>query len=968
MKPNDKDQAREEIKKLTEKYGRLSESGKAKSYNEEMTKKDFILPLFRALGWAVEDGDEVTAEEKISRGRVDYAFRIDGIPKLFLEAKPLKADLDRTEFARQAINYAWHKGSTWAVLTDFEDVKVFNAELKSANPLQNMFFSLSQGQFLERFDQLWLLSRESLEQGRIDKEAEKWGRKAKKVPVDRQLLSDLTGFRELLTKNILKNNPSKKLTGEELDEAVQRILDRLIFIRTLEDRQLEAPVLQSIIREAGGRRTYKKLNRLFRSIDDVYDSRLFMPHLCDDLAADDEVLNRIIAGLFRTPDNTVHYDFSAIDADVLGNIYEQYLGHILTKTAKRARLTAGKAQRKEQGIYYTPTYIVDYIVKNTIGALAKKKNFDPESIKILDPACGSGSFLMKAFDYLVALNKRKNGNVDQTKLDLSGASASYGRKIEILEKNLFGVDLDPKAVEIAQLNLLLKAAEKKHRLPTLQENILAGNSLIDDPKIAGSKALNWKEEFGKILDEGGFDVVIGNPPYVRIQTLNKKEVGHYNKNYRSATKNYDVYALFVERGMSLLKEGGMLGFILPSKFFNSDYGAGLRKTIEENKQLSRIVDFKDFQVFEGAATYTCLLFLKKAKNRFFDYFEVSDKKKLKLAKTLSGDVLKKSRQEQPKGGTWSFVSDGKRKVIARLRKVRLSLADVSSEIFVGLQTSADPVYITRIIAEDEKFFKILCRKTKKTYKIEKEIVKPVLMGKDIRRWSINWKELGLVFPYCLDGGKASLIHRETLKKRHPLAWKYFADNKKTLDLREKGKWKSKSNWHAYVYEKNLASFRQPKILTQVLSSRSAFTLDEKGEFYFVGGGNAGGYGIVLNEKHSKHYYAMLAILNSKLLEFYLKSISTPFRGGFYSYGKRFIEKLPIAIPDRESGKKLEAYAKKQLSLNKRVLELKNKNTDEKTRLEKEIQKTESRIDQTVCKIYGLTKDEIRIVEESEKQA
>ena len=272
-----KEQARDEIKKLLEKYSKLLESGKVKSYNEEMTKKDFILPLFRALGWSVEDGDEVTAEEKISKGRVDYAFRIEGIPKLFLEAKALREDLSRKEFAEQAINYAWHKGAIWSILTDFEEVKVFNSEWKSINYLQNQFFSIHCSKFMDNFEQLWLLSRESLEQGLIDKEAEKWGKKAKKIPVDKQLLNDLTKFRELLIKNILKNNALKNLTEEDLEEAVQRIIDRLIFIRTLEDKQLEAPILQSLIRENKNKKVYKKLNDVFRSIDSTYNSKLFAP-------------------------------------------------------------------------------------------------------------------------------------------------------------------------------------------------------------------------------------------------------------------------------------------------------------------------------------------------------------------------------------------------------------------------------------------------------------------------------------------------------------------------------------------------------------------------------------------------------------------------------------------------------------------------------------------------------------------
>ena len=601
-----KEQSREEIKKLVEKYNKLVKSGKAKSYNEEMTKKDFILPLFRALGWSVEDGDEVTAEEKISKGRVDYAFRIEGIPKLFLEAKSLREDLDKKEFAEQAINYAWHKGATWAILTDFEGIKVFNAEWKSVNYLQNQFFLINCNRFLDNFEQLWLLSRESLELGLIDKEAEKWGKKAKKIPVDKQLLSDLTRFRELLTKNILKNNSSKNLTEEDLEEAVQRIIDRLIFIRTLEDKQLEAPILQSLIRENTNKRISKKLNDVFRKIDDVYNSKLFTPHLCEELAIDDDILEKIIYGLFKTADNTIHYDFSDIDADVLGNIYEQYLGHILKKTAKRASLTEGKAYRKEQGIYYTPIYVVDYIVKNTIGELAKDKKFDLKNIKVLDPACGSGSFLMKAFDYLVTLDKKKNGEIAQTKLDLTGASASYGRKVEILKENIFGVDLDSKAVEIAQLNLLLKTAEKKHRLPTLQENIKVGNSLIDDPAVAGDRAFKWEEQFKDVMKDGGFDVVIGNPPYGA--ELSKEEQDYLNKVYDIGST--DTAILFIKKANELLKKDGKLGFIVPKALcFASNYKK-IREFIWDN--VETIVDCG--KVWKEVKLEQVIFILSKGKN------------------------------------------------------------------------------------------------------------------------------------------------------------------------------------------------------------------------------------------------------------------------------------------------------------------------------------------------------------------
>jgi len=613
-----KKKAKEEVKKLVDKYNRILQSGGINRYKEEDTKAEFIEPLFEALGWDVrniENDDEVVREEKISKGRVDYSFRINSIPKFFLEAKALKKDLDNFKFIEQAINYSWHKGCTWAILTNFEIIKIFNAEWKSANPLQAQFGQTLPCQlFLEKFDQLWLLSKESFEKKLLDTEAEKWGKKIKKISVDKLLLNDLTKFRDLLNKNILKNNSSKNLSGDDLDETVQRIIDRLIFVRTLEDKELEAPMLRSVIREDLNKRTYKKLNVIFRKIDDIYNSKLFTPHLCGDLDIDDEVLIKIINGLFNTNDKSVHYDFSAIDADVLGNIYEQYLGHILKKTDKRAKLSEGKVYRKEQGIYYTPTYVVDYIVKTTIGELAKDKKVDLKNIKILDPACGSGSFLMKAFDYLVTFDKKKNGETDQTKLDLTGATVTYGRKIEILKDNIFGVDLDPKAVEIAQLNLLLKAAEKKHRLPTLQENIRVGNSLINDSNVAGNRAFKWEEQFKEIMQKGGFDVVIGNPPWVQSKFLSENEKSYYSTKLITAKKQFDLFSIFIEKSINLLREKGYLGFIVPDRFItNIDYGI-FRNYLLNNTSIVQIIHLGD-AVFEEVNMPSAIIIVKKEKNK-----------------------------------------------------------------------------------------------------------------------------------------------------------------------------------------------------------------------------------------------------------------------------------------------------------------------------------------------------------------
>ena len=495
----EKEKVKQKIRELIDKYTEVEKRKEVSKYNEEMTKKDFIRPLFGALGWNTEDSREVTAEEKISKKRVDYGFRINGIPQFFLEAKSLKQDLDDPKFFEQAVSYAWHKGCTWAVLTNFVKIKILNAEWKARNYLQSHFMTLEHWEFEEKFDDLFLLSRHCFEEDKLDQLAERYGKKTKKERVDKQLLNDFTRFRVILSRNITKRNADMNLSEEELDESVQRILDRLIFIRNCEDRELEPRNLISNYRQwtsRGKGKLVKNLRDDFAYFDEQYNSKLFAEHLCDSLEIDNEVLEDVILGLYYTKDRAISYDFSIIDADVLGTIYEQYLGHILKKTEKRARITKSRLHRKEQGIYYTPTYVVDYIVKSTLGELLKNKKLNVEKIRVLDPACGSGSFLIKAFDVLNEYYE-KNEDYQQTQLDLK-TGIPFTKKVQILQNNIFGVDLDKQAVEIAQLNLLLKIAEKGHRLPLLERNIKCGNSLIDDKNLAKDRAFNWKQHFKKL--------------------------------------------------------------------------------------------------------------------------------------------------------------------------------------------------------------------------------------------------------------------------------------------------------------------------------------------------------------------------------------------------------------------------------------------------------------------------------------
>ncbi|MBU1901627.1 N-6 DNA methylase, partial [Patescibacteria group bacterium] len=600
-----KQEAKQQIAKLVEKYQRVLAEGKIKSYNEAQTRNEFIEPIFEYLGWDMRNlitDNEVTTEENVSGGRVDLAFRFNDIPAMFLEAKAMKVDLDEWKWAEQAINYSWNKSVTWAVLTDFESVKIFNAEIPPKSISQNLFIEIKCQDYIDRFDQLWLLSKESFEQKLLDKEAQKWGKLTQRKQVGEKLFEDLMFWRVLLTKDFKKQN---NLTDEELDEGVQRILDRLIFIRTAEDRKIEPNVLLGISR--GGRaNSYKQLVKVFHVFDEGFNSKIFAHHYCEEWEASDKTIAAVINGLYETRDG-YRYDFSVISADVLGGMYEQYLGYVQGRKSEAKQ----KSTRKSQGIYYTPKYIVDYLVKETLGEVLKKtKPKELAKIKVLDPACGSGSFLTAAYDKILETLTKQN------------PQTSLFAKFDILKENIFGVDLDAQAIEIAQLNLLLKVLSQKTKLPTLQHNISSGNSLVSGnaeklEKYFGSnfreqRAFNFEDEFQAAFEQGGFDVIIGNPPYVfaRGGHFDEKTKKYYYENFPLASYQLNTYLLFVDRAFRLLKKGGYFGFIIPNTWLTIDTFLPLRKFLLEETNNLQIINIFD-KVFGEANVDTCLLIFQE---------------------------------------------------------------------------------------------------------------------------------------------------------------------------------------------------------------------------------------------------------------------------------------------------------------------------------------------------------------------
>jgi len=617
-----KEEAKQKVAELVTRFKNATESGQIKKYSEEETKKDFILPLFEALGWDVYNKKEVSAEEFISGNRVDYGFYLNERPQFYVEAKAAKEDLNREKFADQAIQYSWNKGVVWAVLTDFEGLKIFNAQNIKADLWAKQFKSINCNEFIDRFDEIWLLSKEAFLNNQLDKEAEKSGKKLLKISVSKKLYEDLNEARIILTERFLAVNPDLGKNPHLLDEGVQKILDRIIFLRVAEDRGVEAPTLRPLVRDYHARNIraqkflYQSMIEKFKELDEIYNSHIFAPHPSDDWEEFTDIVEQIIEKLYGQ-EGYYEYDFKVMSADVLGTVYEQYLGHRLAKAAKGdlfggSNIDVAKdlKKRKQQGIYYTPEFIVDYIVKNALGPMLDKcKSIaDLQKIKVLDPACGSGSFLIKAFELI------------RKKYEDFGSSGQY-INLQILINNLYGVDLDDQAVEIARLNLLIAALEKREKLPNLM-NIKNGNSLISGgeeelKKYFGKnwrdkKPFNWQEEFPEVFKQGGFDVVIGNPPYVVLES-NDEQLEWLKNNFVSTQGGkVNLYKVFIEKSLNVLLKNGYLGFICPSNYLSSADSKNLRKILLEQSRLLEIIEYSEKdKVFQNVTQALTTLIIQK---------------------------------------------------------------------------------------------------------------------------------------------------------------------------------------------------------------------------------------------------------------------------------------------------------------------------------------------------------------------
>ncbi len=946
-------EAKGQIKKLIQRFGENISQYKRRDYDEANTRADFIDPFFESLGWDVankqgyaEQYREVVREAKViitgKHKAPDYSFRIGGIRKFFVEAKRpsivLKSEVSP---AYQLRRYAYTAKLPLSILTDFEEFSVYDTRIKpTAKDLASCvrIFYCGYKDYLENFDFIYdTFSKEGILIGSFDRYIESTKNKRGTSEVDKEFLKLIDRWREKLAKNIALRN--KSLSLYELNFAVQKIVDRIIFLRIAEARQIEDYGKLKIL--LNGTNTYRRLMEIFLHSDKKYNSGLFdfeKDEITPVLSIDDEIIKEILKSVYY-PESP--YEFSVLDVEILGNIYEQFLGKTIRLTpAHQVKVEEKPEVKKAGGVYYTPKYIVDYIVKNTVGKIIKGKTPKQiDKIKLLDPACGSGSFLLSAYQCLLNYhldwyskneNRKKalkKGQIIQTEKD--SFQLTIAEKQRILLNNIFGVDIDTQAVEVSKLSLLLKLLEGETEestrqlfrytqlklLPDLSNNIKCGNSLIspdfydtqqttlfDEAEMRRINVFDWKTAFPNIFQNGGFDVVIGNPPYVRSRNIPQNDKTYYMQHFFSASRLLDTYYLFLEKGIKLLRDSGRLSFIIPNGILTNKDSEKIRQFIVENTCIEIIVDLKE-GIFKNVAVDTNIIVVQREKSQTIRHnhnFAIG----MCLAAqqqqvTTPHNILPQKYLTSQNSFTFNTAIDTQ--AIALIQKISTVSTKLSNLVKVrnGMKIRKE---LCSSDYEDNRYHKFL-------------------LGRNIVPFHINWNNLWVCYDKKLESKYSSQAFRE--------------------------------EWIFQIFPKLL--------IRQVMGKRIYCSLDQEG-FY----ADQSIYLLLpkTSEVYSPKY--LLGILTSSLIAFYFLKTSSDTKQTFPKIKGYQIEQLPIHTIDFSN-----PHEKKMhddlVAMVEQMLELQKKYHSARLEQDKKLYKTQidlldQQIDSLAYKLYGLTEEEIKIIE------
>ncbi|MGH1375799.1 MAG: Eco57I restriction-modification methylase domain-containing protein [Alphaproteobacteria bacterium] len=934
------------IELLIKKYEDNLDYYQSSKYNETQLRVDFLDPMFELLGWDIKNNKgkntherEVLLEEglKLKKGastkKPDYTFRLFSERRFFLEAKKPSVDIASDPSpAKQVRRYGFTAKLKISILSNFENLAIYECSSPVKEDDETTAYRVRlyhYTEYIEKFDEIYaLLSQESVYGGSFDSQWKNIEEKIQKFSVDDLFLAQINEWRINLADNFLRIKP--EIGQEELNDLTQSYINSIVFLRVCEDRNLEDyETLLELSKDAD----FDLLTDKFTQADKKYNSALFnIPYIEEFFSDKNSYIWEIFKSLYY-PEST--YSFSVFSSDILGNIYETFLGEKIIINNGSPELTP-KPENEDRDIVTTPNHIIKNILRKTVTPKLENKNVNEIlETTIADISCGSGAFLLEAYqlvhdtivDYYSVHDVTKLIQVAENSFKLK-----YDIKRKILTKCIFGIDKDYSATQACKFGLLLKLLEGEDNssisspaLPILDNNIIFGNSLIDDsmsltPIDQEINAYNF--------DKQAFDVIIGNPPYLNtegMKAITPKELKLYKEHYDSAYKQFDKYFLFVERALSLLSDGGVMGYILPLKFMKVGAGKNLRTILSTKGYVSEITSFGANQVFKDKTTYTCILILNKEESAEFMYLEVGGLDEWITRNTNERETNIVNRDDIS-GDTWVLMRSELEPAYEKIIQSSDTLENIigSENIINGIQTSANNIYIHKPTKDDGTY--VYFKKGGVDWKIEKALTKPYFKTQQgvrglhsHRRFEAN---AFVIYPYEKIGGKVVLVELDDLEIRFPFLHAYLLANKEKLDNVKRDIRpipKTENEWHRYGRHQSLDNCAVPtKIIVGVLSQGNKYAIDYSGAL-ISSGGTAGYCMIAIPEEipYSVHY--IQALLNSKYGEWFASLYGEIFRGGYIARGTKVFNRLPIIEIDFNS-KKSKSIHDNIASAQKKIIE------------------------------------------------
>ena len=918
---------KEKISSIIQKYEADKDFYRSARYNETLLRSDFLDPLFEALGWDIKNISgkntterEVLLEEPLKANacahskKPDYTFRLYGERKFFLEAKKPAVDISREDDpAKQVRRYGYTAGLKVSVLSNFENLYIYDTTYQVNTNDQRTKALVKSYNYTELADKaeelLDLIGKNSVYTGRFDEVWQEIEHNVVHTSVDNLFLQQINEWRLLLGKDILEVMSDIDIV--ELGDCVQSYINKILFLRVCEDRNIE--MYQRLLQIAD-HNSYNELVSKFHEADIRYNSGLFEEKLSRDVICNISSSFWTIIRQLYYPESP--YSFAVLSSDILGRIYEIFLAQRLAIVDGNLQIV-NKPENEERDIVTTPNFIVREILRQTLEG--RIEGFSDEQIfktKCADIACGSGAFLLELYqllydrllDYYVEFDKSK---LIQTSINTY--RLKFDIKRNLLTSCVYGVDKDYNAVEACKFGLLLKILENEDEttlssyhpiLPSLDSNIFYGNSMFStsDIKPEYTDEIN-PFDFGDLK----FDYIVGNPPYMKTEDMkNITPVEHklYPKKYTSAYKQFDKYFLFIERALSLLKQNGCLGYIVPSKFMKVGAGTKLRELISAKRNLKAITSFGAHQVFNDKSTYTCLIVLQNEEMESFNYSEVRDFQMWRVRGYNSLSVCERSSNAITED-TWALYTDEYRVLLEdKIFAKSQPLVDIVGEdyIFNGIQTSANNLYIFTPIREDTQYFYFV-GSDKLEHKVEKAPTKPyfkTVRGVDaLNSYRTFAPNARVIFPYKKNrNGHLDLIPLRTLAARYPSLHDYLQENKVKLQERDIQPSPSTQNeWYRYGRHQSLEACEiAQKMIAGVLAQEDKYAIDTHGTL--VSSGGTAGYCLmsVPTDSHYSIYYIQ-ALLGSIQGEWMASLYGEIFRGGFIARGTKVLRQIRIRTID-----------------------------------------------------------------------